>query len=269
MAGAIILASRAAARSGIGMVRALVAEDSLAPVQATAYEATAATWPISHTEFTALIEGCHAVLVGPGLGRSPAARVLLETVLEVWQGPTILDADAITLFEGELNWLSAALAGRPALLTPHVREFARLVGTTDDDVLRNRFTIAEEAAHATGATILLKGVPTVITGPTGTTKISSSGTPVLATAGSGDVLAGIAATLLAQTGDSLVSGACSAWIHGRAGEIANAGRPVRGVTVTDVLDGLGHAWRLTSHAAAAPVMVELPGLMEFRAEAFE
>ena len=87
--------------------------------------------------------------------------------------------------------------------------------------------------------------------------------------GSGDVLAGIAATLLAQTGDSLVSGACSAWIHGRAGEIANAGRPVRGVTVTDVLDGLGHAWRLTSHAAAAPVMVELPGLMEFRAEAFE
>jgi NAD(P)H-hydrate repair Nnr-like enzyme with NAD(P)H-hydrate dehydratase domain len=155
------------------------------------------------------------------------------------------------------------------LLTPHVREFARLAGTTDDDVIRNRFTIAEEVAHAMGASILLKGVPTVITGPTGTTMVSSSGTPVLATAGSGDVLAGIAATLLAQTGDSFITGACSAWIHGRAGEIANAGRPVRGVTLNDVLDGLGHAWRLTSGALAPPVLAELPAITELRAEALE
>ena len=269
MAGAVVLATRAASRSGIGMVRALVADESLVPVQTMAHEATAATWPISHSDFTALIDGCHAVLVGPGLGRSPAARRVLETVLEVWQGPTVLDADAISLFEGELNWLSAALAGRPALLTPHVREFARLAGTTDDDVLRNRFTIAEEVAHAMGASILLKGVPTIITGPTGTTMVSSSGTPVLATAGSGDVLAGIAATLLAQTGDSFMTGACSAWIHGRAGEMANAGRPVRGVTLNDVLDGLGHAWRLTSGAPAPPVLAELPAITELRAEALE
>ena len=269
MAGAVILAARAAARSGVGMVRALVAEESLVPLQSAAYEATATTWPISHSDFTTLIDGCHTVLIGPGLGRATEGRHLLETVLELWQGPTVLDADAITLFERELTWLSAALAGRPALLTPHVREFARLVGTTDDDVLRNRFTIAEEAAHAMGASILLKGVPTVITGPTGSTMVSSSGTPVLATAGSGDVLAGVAATLLAQTGDPFLSGACSAWIHGRSGEIANAGRPVRGVTVHDVLDGLGHAWRLTSSSPSAPVMAELPAITESRTEAFE
>ena len=197
------------------MVRTLVEEPSLVPVQSAAVEATAATWPLAGADLSALLEGCHAVLIGPGLGRSAEARRLLETVLEVWQGPTVLDADAITLFEGEISWLSAALAGRPALLTPHVRELARLIGTTDDEVVKHRFGIAHDAAHALGASILLKGVPTVITAPTGESMVSASGTAVLATAGSGDVLAGIAATLLAQTGESFPSGASAAWIHGR------------------------------------------------------
>jgi NAD(P)H-hydrate epimerase len=269
MAGAVILAARAASRSGIGMVRALVEETSLVPVQSAVVEATAATWPLAGADFSALLEGCDAVLVGPGLGRSAEARRLLETVLEVWQGPTVLDADAITLFEGEIPWLSAALAGRPALLTPHVRELARLVGTNDDEVVRGRFEVAQDAAHVLGASILLKGVPTVITDPTGEAMVSAAGTPALATAGSGDVLAGIAVTLLAQTGDSLKSGACAAWIHGRAAEIANAGRPVRGVTIADTLDALGHAWRLSSVRPAAPVLTELPAVIEDRNEAIE
>ncbi len=269
MAGAVILATRAASRSGIGMVRALVEEPSLVPVQSAAVEATAATWPLAGADLSAQLEGCHAVLVGPGLGRSAEARRLLETVLEVWQGPTVLDADAITLFEGEISWLSAALAGRPALLTPHVRELARLVGTTDDDVIRNRFEVAQDAAHALGASILLKGVPTVITAPTGESMVSATGTPVLATAGSGDVLSGIAVTLLAQTGDALTSGASAAWIHGRAAEIANAGRPIRGVTIGDVLDSLGHAWRLSGVSPVRPVLAELPAVIEHRSEAID
>lgn len=269
MAGAIVLATRAASRSGIGMVRALVEEPSLVPVQSAAVEATAQTWPISGAELSALLEECHAVLIGPGLGRSAEARRLLEIVLEAWQGPTVLDADAITLFEGEISWLSAALAGRPALLTPHVRELARLVGTSDDDVNRHRFSIAEEAAHALGASIVLKGVPTVITGPAGESMVSATGTPVLATAGSGDILAGIAITLLAQTGNSLRSGAASAWIHGRAAEIANRGRPIRGVTITDVLDALGHAWRLSIVPPLPPVLAELPAVTDHRTEVLE
>jgi len=269
MAGAVILATRAASRSGIGMVRALVEEPSFIPVQASAVEATAATWPLAGGDFSALLEGCHAVLIGPGLGRSSEARRLLESILEVWQGPTVLDADAITLFEGEIPWLSAALAGRAALLTPHVRELARLVGTSDDDVSRNRFEVAQEVAHVLGASVLLKGVPTVVTGPGGETLVSASGTPALATAGSGDVLAGIALTLLAQTGDSLHSGACAAWIHGRAAEIANAGRPIRGVTVGDVVDALGHAWRLNATSPSAPVLTEIAAAVEHREETLE
>lgn len=269
MAGAVILSVRAASRSGIGMVRTLVEEPSLAPVQSAAVEATAASWPLAGSDLSALLEGCHAVLVGPGLGRTPEARRLLEMVLEVWQGPTVLDADAITLFEAEIPWLGAALAGRQALLTPHVRELARLIGTSDDEIIRNRFSIAQDAAHALGASILLKGVPTVITGPTGESMVSATGTPALATAGSGDVLAGIAVTLLAQTGDAFTSGGAAAWIHGRAAEIANAGRPVRGVTIGDVLDALAHAWRLSTIPPAAPALCELPAVATSRHEVLE
>ena len=266
MAGAVVLATRAASRSGIGMVRALVEEPSLTAVQSAAIEATAAMWPVAGSDFSSLLEGCHAVLIGPGLGRSGEARRLLETVLEVWQGPIVLDADAITLFEGEIALLSAALARRPALLTPHVRELARLIGTSDDDVIRGRFEIAQDAAHVLGASILLKGVPTVVTGPTGESMVSASGTPVLATAGSGDVLAGIAVTLLAQTGESFRSGVAAAWVHGRAAEIANAGRPIRGVTIGDVVDALGHSWRFSYAPSSPPVLAELPPVIDQRHE---
>lgn len=264
MAGAVILASRAATRSGVGLVRALVEEPSLAPVQSAAVEATAATWPLAHSDLTALLADCHAVLVGPGLGRSNESRRLLDMVLELWHGPTVLDADAINLFEGDMSGLSSALAGRTALLTPHVREFTRLTGESDDDVMQHRFDIALHTAHALGASILLKGVPTVISSPNGESMVSASGTPVLASGGSGDVLGGIAVTLLAQTGDAFGSGAASAWIHGRAGEIANAGRPIRGVTITDVLDALPHAWRIGSQEPVAPILAELPSLTEVR-----
>jgi NAD(P)H-hydrate epimerase len=226
-------------------------------------EATAATWPIEAPDLAALLEGyAHALLIGPGLGRSASARRLLTTVLDTWRGPTVLDADAITLFEGQLPALAAALVGRPALLTPHVSELARLLGTDVGDVIAHRFEIAAEAARVLGATILLKGVPTVITDPSGIALVSATGTPVLAAAGSGDVLAGIAVTLMAQTGDPFASGACAAWVHGRAAEIAGAGRPQRGVNLDDVLAGLGLAWRLSPDAPQPPVLAELPAVVD-------
>lgn len=259
MAGAAILAARAASRSGIGMTRLLVEDPSLAPVQSAVPEATAVTWPIGATDLATVLTGyAHAVLVGPGLGRTDASRRLLEEVLETWQGPTVLDADAITLFAGDIPGLAAALARRPALLTPHASELARLLGTDVEDVAKQRFDIARDAAHALGASILLKGVPTVITDPHGMSMVSASGTPVLATAGSGDVLGGIATTLLAQTGDPFASGAAAAWVHGRAAEIASQGRSMRGVTLDDVLGALGLAWAPPPLPLDAPLLAELP-----------
>lgn len=261
MAGAVTLAARAAFRSGVGMVRLIVDDESLAAVQSGAVEATAASWPSDDESLRAQLEGfAHAVLLGPGLGRSPRSQALAERVLRVWRGPVVIDADALTLFAGELSRLRELLGERPAVLTPHASEFARLAGISLDEVLAKRFEAPAEMARNTGAVVLLKGVPTIIAGPTGDQIVTATGTPVLATAGSGDVLGGIIVTLLAQSGDALSAAGCGAWMHGRAAEIANAGRTVRGVTLEDVMEAIGHAWRLDATTPAPPVLVELPAV---------
>ncbi|MFN8572412.1 MAG: NAD(P)H-hydrate dehydratase [Gemmatimonadaceae bacterium] len=261
MAGATVLAARAAMRSGIGMVRLVVSEQSLAAVQVGAPEATAATWPADDDRMVDVVSSyAQAVLIGPGLGRDSASQRTLEQLLRVWTGPVVLDADALTLFAGRLDELRARLSGRAAVLTPHAGECARLLGCSVEEVLANRFTAPFELSDRTGAVVLLKGVPTVIASPDGRGVVSATGTPVLAAAGSGDVLSGIVVTLLAQTGHALDSAACAAWVHGRAAELANLGRPVRGVVLDDVCRAISAVWRFQSPPLDAPVMAELPAV---------
>jgi NAD(P)H-hydrate epimerase len=157
------------------------------------------------------VDWADAVVLGPGLGASPAAAALVERVLAEWRGPTVLDADALNHFAGRPEALAAALAARPALLTPHPVEFARLAAVTPDAVLANRFDLGRAFAARVGAAVLLKGVPTVVSDARGA-MVVASGTPALATAGSGDVLAGIAAALMAGAGepDGVAVGAASA-----------------------------------------------------------
>lgn len=258
MAGAVMLAGDGAVRSGAGMVRLLVDEPSLVAVQVGLREATAAAWPATPDELADIVAWSHAILVGPGLGRSAAARDLMASLLDAWRGPTVLDADALNHFAGDVEGLAALLGGRPAILTPHPNELARLLGVDAADVNAQRFEIGRDLARTLHAAVLLKGVPTVLFAPDGSRFVSATGTPVLAAAGSGDILGGIAVTLLAQSGDPVAAAACAAWIHGRAGEIANAGRPVRGVTLADVLGGLSQAWRLDVGEPEPPVLAILP-----------
>jgi NAD(P)H-hydrate repair Nnr-like enzyme with NAD(P)H-hydrate dehydratase domain len=106
--------------------------------------------------------------------------------------------------------------------------------------------------------VLLKGQPTVLTAPTGERLVSASGTPLLASAGSGDLLTGMVATLLAQIADPLVSAACAAWVHGRAASLAQGGkRRVRGFTLDDVTAQLPRAWSLSTSPSRSPVLLEL------------
>ncbi|GJG87734.1 bifunctional NAD(P)H-hydrate repair enzyme [Gemmatimonadetes bacterium T265] len=267
MAGAAALASDAALRSGAGMVRAVVAPESVPILQNGLHAAMATAWPAPDDADTlqhAVLDWADAILLGPGLGRSDAAAALLERVLSAWRGPVVVDADALNHYAGRLGALGALLAGRPALLTPHPLELARLLGTTVDDVLARRFEIAGEAARTAHAAVLLKGVPTVVSDGAATL-VSATGTPTLGTAGSGDVLGGIAAALLAHTPvdeTALLRGAAAAWTHGRAGELATALRGgVRGATLADVLDALRDAWPRDGTAesrAPYPVIAELP-----------
>ena len=268
MAGASILAARAAMRSGVGMVRLVVHEASLDAVQEAEPFALAGRWPgddaaVDH-EITAWAD---AVVLGPGLGNSPETRALVERILAGFHGPVVLDADALNVFEGEPDALARALGPRVALLTPHPAEFARLARTTVDDVLANRFDVGQELARRTTAAVLLKGVPTVVSAPNGSTLVCAAGTPVLAAAGSGDILSGIAGTLLAQMNNALDAGAAAAWVHGRAAErvsaratSAAAGRAetvVRGVTLADVVDALSLGWTFDVRSPRYPVLGEL------------
>ena len=258
MAGAAILAGRAAMASGVGIVRLMVARGNIGAVQSAAFEALALPWPESDDEIEdALGRWGDGVLLGPGLGKYPATRRLAEQVLEAWRGPIVVDADALNVFEGEATTLRDLIGDRPALITPHVTEFARLAGCTPDEVLENRYEIGASLARTLGCTVILKGVPTVITAATGESVVSASGSPILAAAGSGDVLAGIAATLLAQTEDSFTSAACAAVVHGRAGELANRGQAVRGVGLGSVLEALPLVWGEPLPPRRPPILAEL------------
>lgn len=262
MVGASILAARAAIASGVGMTRLVVDRANLATVQTAAYDAMATSWPNDDDEMaTAIGDWADGVILGPGLGTGRAARDLAERVLRGWTGPVVIDADALNVFAGDQPTLRDLIGGRPALLTPHAGELARLLGVSPDEVLANRFDIGGSIARDLQCAVLLKGVPTIVTSPSGQTLISASGTPVLAMAGSGDLLSGIAGTLLAQGVEPSTAGAAAAVLHGRAGEIADRrARSVRGVAIADILRAVPMVWAEADRLSSPPVLAELPAV---------
>jgi NAD(P)H-hydrate epimerase len=246
MAGAALLAARAALRSGAGLVKCVVADQSVLALQKGEPAALSAPWPASEGGWREQLSGwADAVLVGPGLGREES-RAITELVLRVFDGPVVLDADALNAFTGDAASLGALIGARPALLTPHPLEFRRLAGEESP----------RDIAQVTGATVLLKGVPTQITTPAGEVSYVAEGTPILATGGSGDVLGGIAVTLLAQTNDPMTAGALAAFAHGRAASSLVVSQ-VRGYTIEDVIESLPHIWALQPPPARPPVLAEL------------
>jgi len=258
MGGAAVLATRAALRSGIGLVRAIVSGDNTTAVLLAAPSALVSAWSSERQSVGRdIAEWAHAIVVGPGMGRSSQARELLTLVLESSRQPLVLDADALNLFENDVAALRALLRGRQALLTPHPAEFARLAGTDVKTVLAERFEIGAALAVDLGATILLKGAPTIIFSPAGERLVSPRGSAALGTGGSGDILAGIAGTLLAQTGDAVTAAGCAAWIHGRAAELCGY---VRGTTLEDVLYALPRAWNEPELPLESPVIARLPAV---------
>jgi NAD(P)H-hydrate epimerase len=130
---------------------------------------------------------------------------------------------------------------------------------TADAADRERWDIVGPVAARTRAALLLKGVPTVLGDARGARWVSATGTPALAAGGSGDLLAGLAATLVMQRGEALESGACAAWLHGRAAELAGHGR-ARGTLLADILGALPEAWREPVRRPPYPLLATLPAV---------
>lgn len=258
MGGAAVLATRAALRSGVGLVRAVVSGNNTNAVLLAAPAALVSSWPEDRGQIDGEIaQWADAIVIGPGMGRSREADKLVRLVLDASRQPVVLDADALNLFENDVSTLRELLAGRQCLITPHPAEFARLAATDVKTVLAERFDIGSALAADLGATVLLKGTPTVIFSPGGERLVCPRGTAALGTGGSGDILAGIAGTILAQTGDPVTAAGCAAWVHGKAAELCGY---VRGTTLEDVLYALPRAWNESELPLEAPVIARLPAV---------
>ena len=235
-----------------------MAPDNVSPVLAAVPSALISEWPPNEIQIKAEVSNwADALVIGPGLGNSRETRSLVERILSDSNVPVLLDADALNVFEGDAKSLGHLLAGSAALITPHVAEFSRLSGIDVKSVIANRFDVGLDLARDLGATVLLKGSPTVIFTPDGDRRVIARGTAALGTGGSGDLLDGIAGTLLAQTQDAIVAGCLAAWMHGRAAEFCEY---VRGTTLEDVLYALPRAWNELEPSPEPPVLAQLPAV---------
>ena len=225
--GAARLAARAALRGGAGLVTVASPTDALA-VNAVALTAVMLKATDTADQFAALLsdERHNSVIIGPGAGIGDRTRAFVLAILAAKRS-AVLDADALTSFADAPETLFAAMKAVPEasfILTPHEGEFRRLFSQMDNKYpFKSKLERVRAAAVRSGAVVLLKGPDTVIASPDGRAAISSNAPPWLATAGSGDVLAGIIGAMLAQ-GVSAYEAACiGVWMHGEAGSEAGPG----------------------------------------------
>jgi NAD(P)H-hydrate epimerase len=246
MTGAPALIARAAARMGAGLVTVAAPEEVLRALQAQLAEAVFLPLPqtsdgsVSRDALDpalAAAAAADAVAIGPGLGRDPDTEAFVRDLVSRCPVPLVLDADGANAFEGAARGLRDRVS--KAVLTPHDGEFSRLMGHRVDDE-SDRVAAVRALATATDAVALLKGTRTVISSPDGAARINVTGTPVLATAGTGDVLTGAIGALVAR-GVGCFDAACAgAFLHGVAGRLEGERRG-EGAVAGDVIERLPEA----------------------------
>jgi ADP-dependent NAD(P)H-hydrate dehydratase / NAD(P)H-hydrate epimerase len=255
MTGAPALIARAAGRVGAGLVLVAAPIDAVAAVQATTTEAV--FLPLPQTDegtmaFDALgpvleaAEDADAVAVGPGLSRNDeTARTVRELAVRSTR-PMVLDADGLNAFEGSVDDLRRREA--ETILTPHDGEFRRLMARAAGE-MADRISAARMLAEVSGGVSLLKGARSVIAPPHGLARVNATGTTALSTAGTGDVLTGMIAGLLARGVAGVDAATAAAFLHGSAG--VSAGRELGEATLArDVIERIPEA--------VAEVLAEVP-----------
>ncbi len=214
--GAALLAARGALRAGAGLVTLASFPEAVRRFESRVLEEiTLSIDPLKIDEqLLPELERSHAVVVGPGLGTDASAAQLVERVIAC-ERPVVMDADALSLFAGRAEALRAARAR--LILTPHPGEMGRLLGISVGQVEADRFAALNRLVEQSQAVVILKGPRTLIGAPGELTLVNGSGTKALATAGAGDVLAGITAALACHL-PSKAAASCGVFLHGLAGE---------------------------------------------------
>lgn len=225
--GAAALAGRAALRAGAGLVTVATAASALPAVARSMAELM--TEPLAETpektvsaaalpRAAALLKGKSAALVGPGLSTRASTAEFVLGLLPKIKVPFVIDADGLNIVASKPEVLRRLAA--PAVLTPHPGEFARLAGRTVEEVLRHRLELVPEFAARHGVTVVLKGHRTLVAAADGRVRVNPTGNPGMASGGTGDVLAGVIASELAQEKDLLGAVVAAVYVHGLAGDIA-------------------------------------------------
>lgn len=245
MAGACMMAARAALRCGVGLLQ-LAVDKKLYPILAQAVPEAVFTVldpeggrRESDEKLCAALEKSSACLIGCGLG--DLSELLAPAVFSHGAAPMVADADALNFLSRHPGVLEDVEA--PLVLTPHPGEMARLCGDEVREIQADRLTAAQMKARETGAVVALKGAATVIAAPDGRCAVNPTGNPGMAKGGSGDVLAGVIASLLAQGVPPFEAAAAGVYLHGMAGDLAAKRLTRRAMLPTDLIEALPEVFR--------------------------
>lgn len=250
MTGAACLTGESALRAGAGLVTVAVPETlhdimegKLTEVMTTPLPDTGkgALGRGARQRILSLLEDSDVLAIGPGLSQAAEVVALVKELLPSVRVPCVLDADAINALAGAGEVLRKVQA--PVVITPHPGEMARLMGVTTKEIQEDRIGAAVKAAEKWRVVTLLKGARTVVAAPDGAIYINPTGNPGMATAGSGDVLTGVVASLIAQGMETARAAAAGAYIHGLAGDLAAREKGMMGMIAGDILSALPAATR--------------------------
>ena len=254
-AGAPSMASLAALKVGAGLVTAAVPSPAMAVVAAVAPELM--IWPLdaaAHGGITEanldperlmqLLAGKTLLAIGPGMGRSPETTQFFAGILAATKLPLVIDADGLNLLSAHPELLTTLAKDRVVVLTPHPGEMARLAATSIAEVQAYRLETARSFAQKTGATVVLKGARTIVAHPDGSAAVNTTGNPAMAKGGSGDLLCGLIAGMVAQyPADTARAVEAAVYLHGLAADLAVARDDEHTLLATESLQQLARAFR--------------------------
>lgn len=238
--GAAVLATEGCLRTGAGLTTSHIPTCGYEIMQTAVPEAMVMT-DFNSSVITNIEEDLskfNVIGIGPGIGTATETRKVLHWIFETYKKPIVLDADALNLLSSDKGLLTKIPSG--SVLTPHPKEFERLFGKSDTDY--DRLQLAQQKAKELDIVIVLKGHHSAIAAPGGQTYFNSTGNPGMAKGGSGDVLTGILAALVAQGYDGIEASVLGVYLHGLAADIAAGKYSQEAMIARDILDNLGEAF---------------------------
>lgn len=251
LSGAVVLASNASMRSGVGLTYAAVPESLVDVVDAGAIETVTRALPEvggKHVlarralgECLRLSDQVDAIAIGPGLSMHHETQELVRRLITRLGKPAVIDADGLNACAKDPSCLEVERRAQ-LILTPHVGEMARLLETSNEEIAGDRRAAATEAARRFKAIIVMKGAPTFVADPDGLVYLNPTGNSGMASAGVGDVLTGIIVSLLAQGCPPLGAALSGVYLHGLAGDLAAAVYGERSLVANDVVNAIAEAY---------------------------